>query len=64
MGRKKRSVFDDLVDLASRLPWWMGVLLALVSYLAIHPFASMPTTAPGATSLDKFSGHRPDASII
>ncbi len=53
MSRKKRSIFDDLVDLASHLPWWLGLLLALVSYLSIHPFASTLATTPAITSADQ-----------
>lgn len=53
MGRKKQSAFDDLIELASRLPWWAGLGLALISYLVIHPFASGALSTPTATSLDQ-----------
>ena len=46
MSRKKRSAFDDLIDMAASLPWWLSLLLAGVSYLVIHSYASAPTTAP------------------
>jgi restriction system protein len=37
--RHRESGFDAVVDLASRLPWWLGIILALLSYLVLHPFA-------------------------
>lgn len=40
---KRRSVLDDLFEIAARLPWWAGVLLAAVSYGILHAFAT-----PGA----------------
>lgn len=46
MSRKKRSALDDLIDMAASLPWWLSLLLAGVSYLVIHSYASAPTTVP------------------
>ncbi len=46
MSRKKRSAFDDLIGMAASLPWWLSLLLAGISYLVIHSYASGPTTAP------------------
>lgn len=40
--RKKSSVADDLVDLIALLPWWAGVLLALLSYVLLHRVAMQP----------------------
>lgn len=28
------------------LPWWVGVALALLSYLLLHPLAASPLTVP------------------
>jgi hypothetical protein len=39
---KRRSFFDDLMTVTSRLPWWVGVLLALVTYLGFHLVATSP----------------------
>jgi len=33
------------MDLVAMLPWWAGVLLAGLAYLALHHFASQPTAA-------------------
>jgi restriction system protein len=44
--RKKTSTADDLLELVAMLPWWAGVLLALVSYFVLHNIASQPVVAP------------------
>lgn len=44
--RKKSSTADDLLELVAMLPWWAGVLLALVSYFVLHNIASQPVVAP------------------
>ncbi|MGE0098430.1 MAG: restriction endonuclease [Hydrogenophaga sp.] len=44
--RKKTSTADELLELVAMLPWWAGVLLALVSYFVLHSIASQPVVAP------------------
>lgn len=44
--RKKSSPAEDLIELVAMLPWWVGVLLALLSYLLLHPLAASPLTVP------------------
>src|SRR3989338_635398 len=40
MARRKRtSAFEDLITLVSRLPWWVGVLLAVAAWFIMHPIA-------------------------
>lgn len=47
MARRKRtSTADDLLELVAMLPWWAGVLLAVVSYFVLHNIASQPVVAP------------------
>ena len=36
---------DQLLDIVAKLPWWAGVLLALVSYLLLHRAAAQLVTA-------------------
>ena len=43
--RKKTSPAEDLMDLVAMLPWWAGVVLALVSYLLLHGVASQQVVA-------------------
>ena len=50
MARQKTSPLEDLVLITSKLPWWVGVLLALLSYFILHAIAVRPlpvVTAPG-----------------
>lgn len=49
----KSSPAEDLMDLVAMLPWWAGVLLAVVFYVWLHQIAAEPFTpnlAPGAAS--------------
>lgn len=39
MARKKAGFFVDLVEIAALLPWWGGVVLALISYFVLHHFS-------------------------
>jgi len=44
--RNKSSVFEDVIQLVAILPWWLGILLALISYFWLHSIASQPITSP------------------
>ena len=37
--RKKTSPLEDLIEVLSLLPWWVCVVLGLISYLALHALA-------------------------
>ncbi len=39
--KKKQGVFEDLIDIAAVLPWWVGLLLALIAYFALHHYATV-----------------------
>ncbi|MEO6146446.1 MAG: restriction endonuclease [Sulfuriferula sp.] len=51
MARKrKQGAFEDLIGIAALLPWWADVLLALITYFALHHFATAvvaPPVTPG-----------------
>jgi len=50
VARKKTSAVEDLLDLGAMLPWWVGVALAVISYLVLHGltgFAAASVTRPG-----------------
>lgn len=54
MARRKRiSLFDDLADLAGRLHWGVGLLLAVIAYFFFHHFASQPPTAVTASNVNQ-----------
>lgn len=63
MARRRTSTFEDLVGIVSKLPWWVGVALAVVSYLVLHAVASRPTApasvAPGQLGTAVVSGMAP-----
>ncbi len=49
-SRKRTSVAEDVIELVALMPWWVGLVLALVSYLFFHSVASKPApvmVAPG-----------------
>ncbi|MDM0106523.1 restriction endonuclease [Variovorax sp. J22R24] len=50
--RKKSSPAEDLIDLVARLPWYVGVVLAVVGYVLLHRIAAAPLVAfkPGDLS--------------
>lgn len=49
MARKRTSIFEDLIEIASRLPWWASLILAATAFLIIHPFAVMDVAVPPGT---------------
>ncbi|WP_165674592.1 hypothetical protein [Metapseudomonas otitidis] len=50
--RRKTSLFDDLFTLATLLPWWASLLVALVSWYLLHGYATSP--------IPPVDPHRPD----
>lgn len=46
--RKKTSPFEDLIFIASRLPWWVSLLIALATGLYFHSVA----ISPAPTAID------------
>ena len=52
MARRKQNFFEDLIEITSKLPWWVGVVLAISSYVWLHSIAASEVTAvvqPGKT---------------
>ena len=43
--RKKISPAEDIIDLVALLPWYVGVVLGVAGYLALHHLAIAPMTA-------------------
>jgi restriction system protein len=51
--RRSKSALEEILDLVSLLPWWVGVLIAGVGYLVLHRMAvAVPVTMtqPGQVS--------------
>jgi restriction system protein len=39
MGRRKQSPLEDMIDVASLLPWWVSLIVAGVGYFILHSYA-------------------------
>ena len=39
MARYKQTYLDDLIGISSKLPWWVGVVLAIAAYVGLHAVA-------------------------
>lgn len=53
MAKKKSNLAKDLVEVFGSLPWWIGVIAAIISYVALHMYAqpvAVQITAPGQVS--------------
>lgn len=46
MGRKRTTTGEGLIEVVARLPWWIGVLVAVFGYLILHRFAAPSATGP------------------
>jgi restriction system protein len=48
MGRRRKDgVAEDFVEIVARLPWWGGVVLAVIFYVVLHRLAVPPKVAVG-----------------
>jgi len=45
MQRHRRVAADHLIDVVAFFPWWVGVVLAIISYLLFSHWAQQPVTA-------------------
>ena len=45
MARRKQTYLDDLIGISSKLPWWVGVALAIAAYVGLHGVAIRDVTA-------------------
>jgi len=52
MARRNQSMAEDIIDITAKFPWWVGVILAAISYFGLHSVASkgMPHGSPGDLS--------------
>lgn len=49
MARRSASVFEDIADITSKLPWYIGVSCAVVSFLLLHWYAGKALPAATGT---------------
>ena len=45
MSRRRQNFFEDLIEITSKLPWWVGVVLAGVTYVWLQSVATSEVTA-------------------
>lgn len=45
MTRRRQSFVEDLIQITSKLPWWVGTLFAIAAYLWLHSVATAEVTA-------------------
>ncbi|MGD2118951.1 MAG: restriction endonuclease [Chromatiales bacterium] len=41
MANRDGAIFEDLIVITARLPWWVGFVLAIVSYFSLHFVAGL-----------------------
>jgi restriction system protein len=46
VSRRRQSNLEALIDLAALLPWWVAMILAALSYVALHAVSQTPISAP------------------
>lgn len=56
MAKKKQSPFDDLIYIATKLPWKVSLMLALASYFGFHIMASLPPAPLNPSNLGQTLG--------
>jgi restriction system protein len=45
LARRKQNPVEDLIEITSKLPWWVGVGLAIAAYVWLHSVATSEVTA-------------------
>ncbi len=44
MARRKQNLIKNMVEISSKLPWWVGLVLAFVTYLWLNGVANVEAT--------------------
>lgn len=63
MGRRRNSPADDFIELVAMLPWWGGVVLAVLSYLVLNAIASQPVPNLQPGQAGQFLGRTMTATL-
>jgi len=45
MARRKQNLAENLIEITSKLPWWVGVVLGIAAYVWLHSVATSEVTA-------------------
>ena len=53
MARKRQSTLEDVIEIVAYFPWWVGVVLAIVSYFVLHSIsvATVGASDPASTGM-------------
>lgn len=54
MPRNQSNFLSDLIEIASKLPWKAGVLLAVIAYVGFHYLATLPPASFVATDMKTY----------
>jgi hypothetical protein len=62
--RSRTSTFEDFIEVMSRIPWWVNVILAVIAYSVLHsvamtfydPAPKLETGQLGQYAADKMKG--------
>ena len=64
MARRRTSSAEDIIEFVSRFPWWVGCLLALISFIILHLVAGIEIAKPqGVHGLGGYVGKQLYVSI-
>ena len=44
MARRKQSPVEDMIEITSKFPWGVGVVLAIIAYVWLHSIAGSEVT--------------------
>ena len=45
MARRRQNLIEDLIEVTGKLPWWVGMVLAIAAYIGLHSVATSEVTA-------------------
>lgn len=64
MGRRRTSSAEEIIEIVSRFPWWVGCLLALISFIILHLVAGVEVAKPqGVHGLGGYVGKQLYVSV-
>lgn len=52
--RRNASAFEDLIHIASRLPWWLSLIFAFIAWFWLHSYAISPSPAVASADHKQF----------
>ena len=53
MARRRQSGAEDVIDIVAAFPWYVGILLALISYIVLHIYAGQGLTVTSGHNISE-----------